>query len=232
MLTSCPPPALLGLIEKAWRDGFDPQGMDLYLPRGVIGTERWIGATETWALLAGLGLRAKIVDFEEGHQSAGENVVAWLLNYFLEDSSTTQTVGGSGDATKDYNVAGFSFTSNPIIKGVNGDEPCVAWASAWRQGPAGSLPPVFLQQSGHSRTIAGVIRERNGDVSLVVLDPAKHLTMRNLDQSDWRNHVVVRAETLTRYKSYQLVHVLPGEVPASEVLSGANKDPNQHVYKR
>jgi hypothetical protein len=107
--------------------------MDMFWPGGVIGTKRWIGATETWALFAGLGIRSKIVDFDDDeHQSAGDKMIAWLLNYFIDDSSSTQTSGNSDDVTvtKDCDAAGCRFTSNPWIRGVEGDEPCVAWARA------------------------------------------------------------------------------------------------------
>ena len=58
-------PSVHGLqswIEKAWGDGFDPDGAD-QLGRTLLGTETWIGATECATLLRYFGIRAQVVDF-------------------------------------------------------------------------------------------------------------------------------------------------------------------------
>ena len=58
-------PSVHGLqswIEKAWRDGFDPDGA-AQLGGSLLGTEKWIGATECATLLRYFGIRAQVVDF-------------------------------------------------------------------------------------------------------------------------------------------------------------------------
>jgi zinc finger-containing ubiquitin peptidase 1 len=48
-------------IERAWSDGFDPEGASELAP--LLGTNTWIGASECAALLRYFNIRASVVDF-------------------------------------------------------------------------------------------------------------------------------------------------------------------------
>jgi len=126
------------LIEDAWKAGYDPEGRAMFCPEGVRKSQAVIGngilqgetqlvrsltapfflllegATEAWALLSSLNLRAKLVDFEtrEG-QTAALGVLNWLEHYFLPRSYANQAVEGKAEE----------------------DEPdvCKTWANAWRE---------------------------------------------------------------------------------------------------
>jgi hypothetical protein len=52
------------------------------------------------------------------------------------------------------------------------------------------------------------------------------------DFCDIQRFLFVSEKALLRHDQYQLVHVLPGPVPESEVNSGANRTPHANVYKR
>ncbi|CAM9155500.1 unnamed protein product [Scytosiphon promiscuus] len=53
-------------IERAWADGFDPEGCEQLGGHGALmGSETWIGATECATLLSrSFGVKAEVVDFE------------------------------------------------------------------------------------------------------------------------------------------------------------------------
>jgi len=143
------------------------------------------GATESWALLSGLGLRCKIVDFEGLTRPAGEAMISWLEEYFFksEEKARETPVQSCSDAC---NVLGFQFTSDSWRKGPNGEEPSRAWGAAWRVSSGGVLPPVFLQHNTHSRTVIGIVRRKSSNLNILMLDPAKHFTARDLDTPDWQ----------------------------------------------
>ena len=143
------------------------------------------GATEAWALLSGLGLRCKIADFEGTFLPAGEALTTWLEEYFLKGQDASGTAPGHGGSVDLCNAFGFQFTSNSWLKGAGGEEPCRAWGAAWRASAEGALPPVFLQHNTHSRTVIGMVRSTNGSLNLLMLDPAKHFTSKDLDKPDW-----------------------------------------------
>ncbi|KAM9439941.1 zinc finger-containing ubiquitin peptidase 1 isoform 2-T2 [Clarias gariepinus] len=76
-------PRVQALIEAAWAEGIDPQGAAQF-NRKLQGTRAWIGATEIYAVLTSLRLRARIIDF---HQPTGPGhthprLLQWVKNYF------------------------------------------------------------------------------------------------------------------------------------------------------
>ncbi|XP_071955252.1 zinc finger-containing ubiquitin peptidase 1-like [Antedon mediterranea] len=71
------------LIEKAWSEGYDPQGKE-QLGGKLCNTRKWIGATEVVALFTSLKVRCKLIDF---HKPAGPNrthpqLFDWIKQYF------------------------------------------------------------------------------------------------------------------------------------------------------
>nr|CAB3267492.1 ufm1-specific protease 1-like [Phallusia mammillata] len=78
-------PKLQSLIEDAWAIGFDPRGREQLMGK-LVGTRKWIGATEAFVLLSSLHLHCKIVDF---HSRSGSKVntelFKWVLKYFQKD---------------------------------------------------------------------------------------------------------------------------------------------------
>ena len=140
--------ALSRVLESAWAEGFDPKGRDLLSGR-VVGTRKWIGATECFTIFGYLGLRTAIVDFPGGHTK----MVQWLASYFLRGDTTEAKARDMG--------------------------------GLWERGAAGLRLPVYLQHPGHSRTCVGVVVEE-GQVALVVLDPAKPVSLRTLEPGAWK----------------------------------------------
>ncbi|XP_034170762.2 zinc finger-containing ubiquitin peptidase 1 isoform X1 [Pangasianodon hypophthalmus] len=82
-------PRVQALIEAAWAEGIDPQGASQFNGR-LKGTRAWIGATEIYAVLTSLQLRARIVDFHQPTGPGGTHprLFQWVKNYFSLPSST------------------------------------------------------------------------------------------------------------------------------------------------
>ncbi|CAM9461944.1 unnamed protein product, partial [Sphacelaria rigidula] len=52
-------------LERAWADGYDPDGCEQLGGAGsLVGSEKWIGATECATLLRSFGVKAEVIDFE------------------------------------------------------------------------------------------------------------------------------------------------------------------------
>ena len=127
------------------------------------------------------------MDFEGTARPAGEAVTAWLEEYFLKSEAEFAAPGHIRDGEQEIcSVLGFQFTRNSWLKSASGEEPCRAWGAAWRASTGGALPPVFLQHNTHSRTVIGMVRRTNGSLNLLMLDPAKHFTSKDLDKPDWQ----------------------------------------------
>ncbi|CAL8248108.1 unnamed protein product [Lota lota] len=126
-------PQLQRMIEGAWKEGLDPQGASHFNNR-LQGTRAWIGATEIYALLTSLGLRARITDFHKptGPGDTHPRMFEWVKQYFTQSSRSGRL--------------------HPRVVQT-------------------SLPPLYLQHQGHSRSIVGVEERKNGSLCLLVLDP-------------------------------------------------------------
>jgi len=128
------------------------------------------------------------VDFEGSEdQPAGKALLAWLEDHFLSSkadeiprsASPDQLRGGAGS------VSGYKFTQNSWLDDEAG-APSRMWGAAWRASPVGTLPPVFLQHNTHSRTVIGMVRRNDGDLNVLMLDPAKHFTSMDLQKPLWQ----------------------------------------------
>ncbi|KAJ2800849.1 hypothetical protein H4R20_003908 [Coemansia guatemalensis] len=71
------------MLELAWRDGYDPEGA-VQLRHRVVGTRKWIGATEVYCIMAHLGVATRIVDFPRPSAPDGTHplLFAWVLDYY------------------------------------------------------------------------------------------------------------------------------------------------------
>ncbi|KAI9023324.1 peptidase family C78-domain-containing protein [Hyaloraphidium curvatum] len=74
-------------IEKAWAGGFDPAGRK-HFDGKLVGTRKWIGATEAAVFLIHLGFRAKVVDFHKptGPMRTHPRLVEFAFDYFARDA--------------------------------------------------------------------------------------------------------------------------------------------------
>lgn len=128
-------PKVQAIIEEAWSQGADPQGASHFNHR-LQGTRAWIGATEIYAVLTSLSVKARIVDFHKptGPGDTHPRLFEWMKLYFSHSTSR-----------------GARLPARIVQT---------------------SLPPVYLQHQGHSRSIVGVEQKANGTLCLLLFDPS------------------------------------------------------------
>lgn len=83
-------------IQKAWSEGFDLLGAQ-QLGHSLIGTRKWIGATEVVTLLSFLRIRCLLVDFHKptGLNSTHPELFKWVKSHFqhaLENGFVTPLI--------------------------------------------------------------------------------------------------------------------------------------------
>ncbi|KAJ2083738.1 hypothetical protein H4R24_000601 [Coemansia sp. RSA 988] len=85
------------MLELAWRDGYDPEGA-AQLRHRVVGTRKWIGATEVYCIMAHLGVATRIVDFPRPSASNGTHplLFAWVIDYY---TAANPAPPGASDAS-------------------------------------------------------------------------------------------------------------------------------------
>ncbi|XP_052000422.1 zinc finger-containing ubiquitin peptidase 1 [Xyrauchen texanus] len=127
-------PRVQATIEEAWGQGLDPQGASHFNHR-LQGTRAWIGATEIYAVLTSLSVKAQIVDFHKptGPGDTHPSLFEWVKQYFSRSASRGARL-----------------------------PPRVVQTT---------LPPIYLQHQGHSRSIVGVEQKVNGNLCLLLFDP-------------------------------------------------------------
>ncbi|XP_024136966.1 zinc finger-containing ubiquitin peptidase 1 isoform X2 [Oryzias melastigma] len=69
-----------------------------------------------------------------------------------------------------------------------------------------SLPPLYLQHQGHSRTVVGVEQKKNGSLCLLLLDPGSTLSLSSDAVSAAIRHIRKFPSSL-KHKQYQLLTV-------------------------
>lgn len=76
-------PKLQETIESAWSEGYDVRGKE-QLESKVVGTRKWIGATEAFTLFSSLGLHCRIIDFPRpsGPKRGHPLLLNWIVQYF------------------------------------------------------------------------------------------------------------------------------------------------------
>lgn len=161
------------VIEHAWRSGFDPPG-SAHFGGKLVGKRKWVGTTEIYVLFTSLGLRsvhplalvptgmanavgcrARIVDFPKvpGGKGAHAGLTQWVKNYF--DLPPSSPSSSPSQTTRKRSIDDVLLSSN---------------GTPVRQT---TKLPIYLQHQGHSRTVVGVEVRADGEVWLLVFDPAR-----------------------------------------------------------
>ncbi|KAF4103036.1 zinc finger-containing ubiquitin peptidase 1 isoform X2 [Onychostoma macrolepis] len=182
-------PRVQALIEEAWGQGADPQGASHFNLR-LQGTRAWIGATEIYAVLTSLSVKARIVDFHK-HTGPGDThprLFEWVKQYFSHSASRGARLP-------------------PKIVQT-------------------TLPPIYLQHQGHSRSIVGVEQKVNGNLCLLLFDPGcAPGEMRKVLSQDTAVTMVRRMRKFPgslKHRQYQVVAVeglLTPEEKQSRILN-------------
>ncbi|ORY55163.1 peptidase family C78-domain-containing protein [Leucosporidium creatinivorum] len=154
---------LQNIIELAWNQGYDPPGRDHFKGK-LIGSTKWIGATEIYTAMSWLGIRVKIIDFPKvpgsGNGTHG-TLVSWIRDYFETPLPTSPTGAKrplpSTDGTETNALAALMASKGSAIKYT-------------------SKQPLYLQHQGHSRTVVGIEVSKSGDW-LLIYDPAKRVSI-------------------------------------------------------
>ncbi|TPX59986.1 hypothetical protein SpCBS45565_g07630 [Spizellomyces sp. 'palustris'] len=157
------------MIESAWKAGFDQMGASHFSGR-LVGSRKWIGATEIEATLLWMGIRYKLskddatirviptfdirVTVYDFHRPSGPDgkhhaVLDTVEHYFRE--AAREAVAQQSEGLKRF---GFTSTSERAI--ITSSE----------------KPPLYFQHQGHSRTIVGIETLRSGVRNLLVYDPS------------------------------------------------------------
>ncbi|KAJ2844760.1 hypothetical protein IWW36_005056 [Coemansia brasiliensis] len=84
------------MLELAWQEGYDRDGA-AQLNYRVVGTHKWIGATEVYCILAHLGIQAQIVDFHHPTMADGTHpaLFEWIVEYFTNGATDTPANGNA-----------------------------------------------------------------------------------------------------------------------------------------
>uniref|UniRef100_A0A8C2DJ38 Zinc finger-containing ubiquitin peptidase 1 n=1 Tax=Cyprinus carpio TaxID=7962 RepID=A0A8C2DJ38_CYPCA len=166
-------PRVQALVEEAWGQGADPQGASHFNHR-LQGTRAWIGATEIYAVLTSLSVKARIVDFHKptGPGDTHPRLFEWVKQYFSHSASRGARLP-------------------PKIVQT-------------------TLPPIYLQHQGHSRSIVGVEQKVNGNLCLLLFDPGyAPREMRKVLSQDTATMVqrVRKFPGSLKHRQYQVVAV-------------------------
>ncbi|KAG2217374.1 hypothetical protein INT45_007384 [Circinella minor] len=140
------------LLERAWKEGFDSQGAK-QLNNRVYKTRKWIGTTEVYSMLVYLGIRCTILDFHRpsGPNNTHETLFDWIQSYFQNAVSKQKQ--------QDENEEEGHSTNNKKDKIVHITQ----------------RPPLYLQHSGHSRTVIGIELLKDGKRNLIMFDPGRRM---------------------------------------------------------
>ncbi|WOO79237.1 Ubiquitin carboxyl-terminal hydrolase ZUFSP [Vanrija pseudolonga] len=82
--------AIQSWIEDAWRAGYDPEGR-FQLQDKLLGTRKWIGTSDLYAMFSARGVRCTLYDFDKPGGNNGSDEPAfkrlqrWVKNYFDGD---------------------------------------------------------------------------------------------------------------------------------------------------
>ncbi|THH10282.1 hypothetical protein EW145_g1427 [Phellinidium pouzarii] len=145
------PPGVRNLqrwIEDAWKAGFDEEGAS-DLNSKLINTRKWIGTAELYVAFLSRGIPSRLVDFPRVASSA-DAVLQWVERYFTSPfQHNAQAMRARVKATVDEALRGAS----PVV--------------------VTDRMPLVLQHAGHSRTIVGYERLKNGTINLLCFDPSR-----------------------------------------------------------
>jgi hypothetical protein len=152
----------------------------LQLGGTLLGTRKWIGATECACLLRFMGVRAMVVDFS--HSSSDHDGTGG------QQSSASGSSSSSSSSSSGWPIHDSTSKKRKQPEQRPKHEMIVEWckryfSSAWGtpmdyiggDPPARALddylPPLYFQHNGHSRTIVGY-EAASDKTSLFVFDPS------------------------------------------------------------
>nr|XP_019010235.1 uncharacterized protein I206_04703 [Kwoniella pini CBS 10737]OCF49016.1 hypothetical protein I206_04703 [Kwoniella pini CBS 10737] len=147
-----------GWIQEAWEEGFDPLGRE-QLRGKVLGTRKWIGPSEMYAMFSYQGIPCGIYDFPKPVNLKGKRRLAhialrdWVVSYFPRHVDTK------------HPQSAFDVMMRTAENGAGRGE-VVRISNKF---------PLILQHSGHSRTIIGYEENSRGDINLLLFDPARSM---------------------------------------------------------
>ncbi|KZT56354.1 DUF1671-domain-containing protein [Calocera cornea HHB12733] len=131
-------------LEDAWNSGYDKEGA-AHFKHHIVGTRKWIGTADIWAVLSFLSVPAQLVDFRKDHDAPAA-LQDWVKKYFSEEErSRVSTSTSAFDA----------LNQSPVL--------------------VTKKLPIILQHAGHSRTIIGYEQDKKGNVNLLLLDPGRNI---------------------------------------------------------
>ncbi|KAF7725771.1 hypothetical protein EC973_009388 [Apophysomyces ossiformis] len=164
-------PGLQLLLEKAWEQGFDQLGRQ-QLGHRVYQTRKWIGTTEVYTMLVYLGIRCSIIDFHQrsGPNNSHDTLFDWIQYYFEGPKEEKEKPKPNQNALD-----------------------MLMQSSRQKLVHITDRPPLYLQHSGHSRTVVGIELLKDGNRNLIMFDPGRrmlrsarsfHLPLRNGPEDD------------------------------------------------
>ncbi|WVW86075.1 hypothetical protein I302_108114 [Kwoniella bestiolae CBS 10118] len=150
-----------GWIQEAWEEGHDPEGRR-QLKGKVLGTRKWIGPSDLYAMFTYKGIPCELYDFpkpkdpKDGSRTAHIALQQWVKAYF-SDNTEYQS---NGDSKSAFDV--LMRTQD----GGSGRGEVIRITKKF---------PLILQHSGHSRTIVGYEENSRGDINLLLFDPGRSM---------------------------------------------------------
>lgn len=144
------------IIEKAWAQGYDPDGAE-HFNKKLVGSRKWIGTTEIFAVFTFLGVKVKMFDFPRatGPKETHTALIRWVKNYFEADALEPEEGETSGKKRQRDAFEKIMVTGGQSVKQTE-------------------KQPLFLQHQGHSKVIVGIeLASKGRDASLLVFDPSR-----------------------------------------------------------
>lgn len=148
--------------------GFDPQGA-AQLNHRVYKTRKWIGTTEVYCMLVYLGIRCTILDFHRpsGPKNSHDSLFNWIQSYF-EDALPPSATAATAAAATSASSSSSSTKATPLdAPSSKKDKKKVVYIT--------NRPPLYLQHSGHSRTVIGIELLKDGRRNLIMFDPGRRM---------------------------------------------------------
>lgn len=175
------------LLERAWKDGFDPEGAKHYQGK-IRGKSKWIGAVEVASVLTSLSVDCAVIQFIK-RDSSRRLLVDFVWQYFDSQSGFDVCQHARDDGGESGQGAYVSDLAQIILAncghGAASGSTSTNGATAASRGDDGGtcissspLVPIYLQYPGHSITIVGIERVyhdggANVSFNFLVIDPMK-----------------------------------------------------------
>lgn len=143
----CVFPRLVVSISHPAPPGYDLEGAN-DLKHKLVGTRKWIGTAELHVAFLTRGIPSRLVEFPDVTPDA-TTVLKWIETYFSSEEHEGHLFRGQIRKT--------------VGEALRGASPVVVT----------DRMPIVLQHQGHSRTIVGYERRKDGTVNLLCFDPSR-----------------------------------------------------------